>query len=179
MIAKLEDAVKRVSLMADEDSCHTWDLSPNDRQALSMVLAELDKAGSAVPDYIGDERVLGFDPVHGEKTEPVPLCERIEALADTAKRAMDCVEAVEKELADTRALLARGVELFGGDDEKIKALDAAIRALLNSAVPHPVEHPTMWRAWRKAEALLGIPVEKSRTIGSADKALEARLLEDR
>jgi hypothetical protein len=34
-----------------------------------------------------------------------------------------------------------------------EALDV-IRALLKSAHPHPVEHPTMTAAWKKAEAFL-------------------------
>lgn len=51
---------------------------------------------------------------------------------------------------------------------KTRKLDAVIRGLLSSAVPHPGEHPTMWRAWRDAEAVLGIPPERSHTIGTSD-----------
>lgn len=87
--------------------------------------------------------------------------------------------------SDAMALLARGVELFGEDDEKIKRLEARVveleaelRVVLRSSVPHPVHHPTMWGAWRQAEALLGIPPEKSATIGTCDRALEAQLLAD-
>lgn len=54
-----------------------------------------------------------------------------------------------------------------------RKLEATIRSLLASAVPHPGEHPTMWRAWRDAEAVLGIPPEKSHTVGpsNADRLL--------
>lgn len=55
------------------------------------------------------------------------------------------------------------------------ALDAMIRDLLASAVPHPVDNPTMWSAWYRAERFLGIPDEKSQRIMTSDKALEARL----
>lgn len=54
----------------------------------------------------------------------------------------------------------------------------ALHDVLQSATPHPVEHPGMWRAWRRAEAVLGIPVEESRTIATADRELEEELLAD-
>jgi hypothetical protein len=58
---------------------------------------------------------------------------------------------------------------------KTRRLEAVIRMLLDSAGPFPSEHPTMWKAWREAEALLSIPVAKSKTH-AAGKKLEAELL---
>ena len=59
---------------------------------------------------------------------------------------------------------------------EIERLRGLIDTLLASAVPHPVHNPTMWRAWRKTEEALGIPENKSHTIGTSDKKLEAALL---
>ena len=59
---------------------------------------------------------------------------------------------------------------------RMQRLEESLRDVLKSAVPHPVEHPTMWTAWRKAEAMLGISTEHSHTIPTADKALETQLL---
>lgn len=42
MRKKLDAALSRVRMMADENQCHTWDLSDNDRAALTMVLERLD-----------------------------------------------------------------------------------------------------------------------------------------
>lgn len=71
--------------------------------------------------------------------------------------------------ADAHGLLARGVELFGTDDERIETLKSMLRKLLASASPSMVHHPTMHAAWREAEALLGIPREKSNAIPCADE----------
>lgn len=84
----------------------------------------IDGAYAALEDHVGTERVLGFDPVHGETKESIPLRECIDRL-----------------IVDS--LVYRG------------ALEKCIRTLLASAVPHPVEHPTMWKAWREAEELIG------------------------
>jgi hypothetical protein len=84
-----------VSLCEIPESCadHILEL----REACRRFEAELQAAKDAVPEHIGDERVLGYDPVHGETTEPVPLCERIEALAEEGRYAMDRCEALESE----------------------------------------------------------------------------------
>lgn len=58
---------------------------------------------------------------------------------------------------------------------RTRRLEAVICSLLASAVPHPKEHPTMWRAWRDAETVLGIPPEKTATIRT-DRKTEAELL---
>ncbi len=49
---------------------------------------------------------------------------------------------------------------FRGETEALRAdvarLRATIEDLLKSAVPNPVEHPTMWAAWARARAVLGV-----------------------
>ena len=65
------------------------------------------------------------------------------------------------------------VELHVYTERMLKGL---LRVLLISSVPHPVHHPTMWRAWRIVEGFLGIPEAKSRTIGTSDNELAASLL---
>ena len=42
----------------------------------------------------------------------------------------------QPEIDDTLALLGRGVELFGGDDEKLKALREALRDIVDACVDH-------------------------------------------
>lgn len=86
----------------------------------------IEAAYTALEDHVGTERVLGFDPVHGEATETIPLRECIDRL-----------------IVDS--LVYRG------------ALERCIKSLLASAVPHPVEHPTMWKAWQEAKDLIGDP----------------------
>ena len=46
---------------------------------------------------------------------------------------------------------------------RIIELETALRIMIKSAQPHPVEHPTMWKAWRAAEVALAIPNAERRT----------------
>jgi hypothetical protein len=118
---------------------HDWEERPPTQEEI------IEAAYLALEDHVGTERVIGFDPVHGETRETIPLRECIDRL-----------------IVDS--LVYRG------------ALEKCIKSLLDSARPHPVEHPTMWRAWRKAEELLCIPKEESRVIPTSDERLEAKLL---
>jgi len=59
--------------------------------------------------------------------------------------------------------------------DRLQAAEDMIRRMLASAVPHPVEHPTMWSSWYAAEKLLDI--KKSHRIETSNHELRARLIE--
>jgi hypothetical protein len=48
-----------------------------------------------------------------------------------------------------------GARSRNGGGDLIVCLRATIVDMLASAVPHPVEHPTMHAAWERARAVLG------------------------
>jgi len=56
-----------------------------------------------------------------------------------------------------------------------RALQSALMDVLGSATPHPVEHPSMWRTWRKANELLGRDPD-THVIPTSDKELERRIM---
>jgi hypothetical protein len=56
-----------------------------------------------------------------------------------------------------------------------RELRDALMNVLSSAVPHPVEHPTMWRAWREANRLLGLDPD-THVVPTADEELERRIM---
>lgn len=58
----------------------------------------------------------------------------------------------ERDAAVVRAAEAES-QLAAANAERERLRDAVV-SLLKSAHPHPVEHPTMWAAWRNAEAAL-------------------------
>jgi len=78
---------------------------------------------------------------------------------------------VEKHDAERETLIA---ELF-----RARSGETALRELLievlNSSTPHPVAHPSMWRAWRRANTVLGRPPD-THVIPTADKDLELRIM---
>lgn len=53
-------------------------------------------------------------------------------------------------------------DIATGDDREVTTMQAAdtirvlhglVEMLLDSAHPHPTQHPTMWRAWSEAQAV--------------------------
>lgn len=81
--------------------------------------------------------------------------------------------------AENQRATAHAAEWMARDEAHIyeaRMLRGVIRMMLAAAVPHPVEHPTMWKAWRSAAALMGLPPTKSGVIATADERLESRLL---
>ncbi len=96
---------------------------------------------------------------------------RIEQLLSESQRGWSLAEVYRREREDLRAKLAAaslkldeaGGRLDAFEDRAIAAeadnaaLVKTVECLLASAFPHPTEHPSMFKAWRAAEAALASP----------------------
>lgn len=87
---------------------------------------------------------------------------------------MNCANCLESEDDGHDSFVCEECQASSIDDA-VEPFKAALLALLKSATPHPVHHPTMWTAWRNAEDLLKIPRKSSYAIQTSDRALEAKL----
>lgn len=95
--------------------------------------------------------------VLGETTEP--LAPRIQQMLDSANEGSDYENTLVRILDDVGRMPSDDLEGDAYDAwsrlrTRLALAEAQIRKLLASAVPHPVEHPTMTAAWREAEAFL-------------------------
>jgi hypothetical protein len=77
-----------------------------------------------------------------------------------ARERVDFLEAAVRANEDKRLRALSDLEV---SESRAEALEKALREVLDSAVPHPVEHPTMTRAWDRARrALSGAGAEEGR-----------------
>lgn len=76
---------------------------------------------------------------------------------DAAEAALlSAVKALVEERDALRGVVAAGTypKALAAERARAERLGEALREVLASAVPHPVEHPTMFRAWERARAAL-------------------------
>lgn len=84
-------------------------------------------------------------------------------------------ERLEAALAKVEAAERSYIEESSRNCEAERALRDALLDVLSSATPHPVDHPSMWRTWRRANVLLGRDPD-THVIPTSDKELEMRIM---